>query len=375
MSCSLTASTSGVGSLISAADGSGILELRTGAGSGVAALTIDGSQHTSFSQNIQAPNTFGFKNRIINGDMRIDQRNLGASVTPTTGQFSVDRWSCFLSQASKYAIQQSTGSAALGFTKSLRISSLSAYSVAAGDYFFIKQPIEGNNVADLAWGTTSALPVTLSFWVQSSLTGTFGGVIRNGAANRSYPFTYTINSVGVFEYKTITIPGDTTGTWATDNTTGIEVLFGLGVGATYSGTAGSWSAGGYMSATGVTSIVGTNGATFNITGVQLVKGSADTSFDFRDYGRELLLCQRYFQFTRTACYGYGIAGFNMGVYIPWVVHMRATPTTQAQGGTSSNITTMAFNLTDFRGTEFYGNTSASAYSYWTNVYIAARAEL
>jgi hypothetical protein len=174
-------------------------------------------------------------------------------------------------------------------------TSSSAYAVLTGDYFAFSQQIEGNNVADLAWGTASAATVTLSFWVRSSLTGTFGGAVSNSAVNRSYPFTYTINAANTFEQKTITIAGDTSGTWLTDTGIGFRVWFGLGVGATYSGTANAWAGADYRSATGATSVVGTSGATFYITGVQLEVGSTATSFDARDYGRELILCQRYYE--------------------------------------------------------------------------------
>jgi len=240
---------------------------------------------------------YGFKNRIINGAMVIDQRNAGASITPTNGQFSVDRWACLLSAASKYTAQQNAAAVTppVGFIKYLGITSSSAYSVSAGDYFNIRQGIEGLNVADLAWGTASAATVTLSFWVRSSLTGTFGGGIVNGAGDRSYPYTYTISVANTWEQKTITIAGDTTGTWVTTNSNWGYIQFGLGAGATYSGTAGAWAVGNYLSATGAVSVVGTNGATFYITGVQLEKGSTATSFDYRPIGTELQLCQRYYE--------------------------------------------------------------------------------
>jgi len=236
----------------------------------------------------------GFKNRIINGAMVIDQRNAGASVTPINNQYTLDRWYGVLSQASKYTVQQST-TAPAGFINSLKVTSSSAYSIGAGDYFAIYQAIEGLNVADLAWGTASAKPVTLSFQVYSSLTGTFGGVINNSAIDRSYPYTYTISSANTWTSISVTIAGDTSGTWLTTNGVGLRVSFGLGVGSTYSGTAGAWAGALYISATGATSVVGTNGATFYITGVQLEKGSTATSFDYRPYGTELQLCQRYFE--------------------------------------------------------------------------------
>jgi hypothetical protein len=234
---------------------------------------------------------FGFKNRIINGAMVIDQRNAGASVTATGSNYSLDRWQMLASVTSKFTVQQSSTVPA-GFTKSLLVTSSAATLLGATDYYLITQKIEGFNTADLGWGAAGASSVTVSFWVRSSLTGTFGFVLRNSAANRLYPASYTINAANTFEYKTVTIAGDTTGTWLTDNSIGIEIDFGLGVGSTYSNTAGTWTTGG-LGTTGATSVVGTNGATWYITGVQLEKGTQATAFDWRPYTTEQLLCYRY----------------------------------------------------------------------------------
>lgn len=260
--------------------------------------TINGMTPTA--QSLQ-----GFRNRIINGNMVIDQRNAGASVTPSDGQYTLDRWKTFVSQASKISIQQNAGAVTppAGFTNYLGVTSLSAYSLTSGDYFAIVQNIEGFNVADMGWGAVGAQSVTLSFWVRSSLTGTFGGAFRNGAGNRSYPFTYTISAANTWEQKTLTIAGDTTGTWLKTNGNGGLVEFGLGVGSTYSGPAGAWAGAAYESATGATSVVGTSGATFYITGVQLEAGSVATPFEQIDYGRELIMCQRYLPAWRASASG------------------------------------------------------------------------
>jgi hypothetical protein len=239
----------------------------------------------------------GFKNRIINGDMRIDQRNAGASISPTSAAygFAVDRWPSYNSTAgSKFSIQRSTDAPST-FSNSTLVTSSSAYTVAAGDQFYFAQFIEGFNTADLAFGTASAKTVTLSFWVKSSLTGNFGGSLMNSAYNRSYPFTYTINSANTWEQKSVTIAGDTTGTWigSTDGL-GLRVHFGLGIGSTYSGTAGAWVAAERYAPTSAVSVVGTSGATWYITGVQIEVGSTATPFEVRPYGAELLMCQRYF---------------------------------------------------------------------------------
>ena len=275
---------------------------------------------------------FGFKNRIINGAMVIDQRNSGASITPADGAFSVDRWKYSLAQSSKFTTQQST-TAPAGFSNSILVTSSSAYSLLSSDNFNVIQWIEGYNTADLGWGAVGAQTITLSFWVRSSLTGTFGGSIVNNNQNYSYPFTYTINNANTFEYKTITIPGPTAGTWSNTTTTrNIGVWFSLGVGTTGSGTAGTWAASGYYSATGATSIVSNSGATWYITGVQLEKGSTATSFDYRSIGTELALCQRYLPaITATSAneiFGSGMVNTpsECRYFIPFQVTPRVSPT-------------------------------------------------
>ena len=307
MASSINASTSGGGGIITTADATGNLNIQSG-GSTVVAVTAAGATVTgtlaatgavTLTGSLNTPNTFGFKNRIINGGMVIDQRNAGASVTPTVdGTYTLDRCRMDLSQASKFSVQQNAGAVTppTGFTNYLGVTSSSAYSVLAGDYFDLAQNIEGFNVADLGWGTANAATVTLSFWVRSSLTGTFGGAFKNSAGTRSYPFTYSIPTANTWTSINVTVAGDTGGTWiGATNGIGLRLQIGLGVGSTYSGTAGAWAAINYVSATGATSVVGTNGATFYITGVQLEKGSTATSFDFRAYSTELAMCQRYYQ--------------------------------------------------------------------------------
>jgi hypothetical protein len=283
------------------------------------------------SGGVFAPVSSVFRSRIINGGMVIDQRNAGASITPTASNtFSVDRWQAVLSQASKYSLQQDAGAVTppVGFNDYLGATSLSAYTVGAGENFSIRQFIEGYNVADLGWGTANAKTVTLSFWVRSSLTGTFGGSLKNSAADRSYPFSYTITAANTWEFETITIAGDTTGTWLTTNGIGIQLIFGLGNGSSVSGTAGAWAAGNFNNATGATSVVGTNGATFYITGVQLEVGTQATSFEYRQYQQELALCQRYFQtYVLTTLFPARANSTTSLVFNPFLtVPLRASPT-------------------------------------------------
>jgi hypothetical protein len=354
-------------------------------------VAVSGESITFNDSSVQttAATGFGFKNRIINGAMVIDQRNAGASVTPTSGSYTLDRFYFSLSQASKLTSQQNAGAVTppAGFTKYLGVTSSSAYTVGASEIFAVAQQIEGYNIADLAWGTASAATVTLSFWVRSSLTGTFGGVINNDGSSRSYPFSYTISVANTWEQKSITIAGDTSGTWGSTNGTGINLRFGLGVGSTVSGTAGAWSGSTFYSATGAVSVVGTSGATFYITGVQLEKGSTATSFDYRTYGTEFSLCQRYFALNTPGC-GKTSTTTNMSGTIGCPVTLRDVPTVSLFNGTNKvadlgvafrNITA----ITAWEGATVYGGnltctvstTTSGAVSTYLGGAIALIAEL
>ena len=308
--------------------------------------------------SLGAGNASIMKNRIINGAMVIDQRNAGASVTNTASDtYTLDRWKYYADQSSKFTVQQNAGSVTppAGFKNYLGITSLSSYSVPAGELYLLRQVIEGYNMADLAWGTADAKTVTFSFWVRSSLTGTFGGTVANNSQNYTYPFSYTISAANTWEQKTITITGATSGTWLSTNGNGITVAFGLGVGSSLSGTAGAWVASSVYGVTGATSVVGTSGATFYITGVQLEVGSSATGFEYRQYGQEFALCQRYY--TKFIA-GTAQTSFILGVCnsttnaigsAPLPVSMRSSPTVnystlRAYDGVASNaVTAVAVN--------------------------------
>ena len=287
--------------------------------------------------NIGAGNASIMKNRIINGAMMIDQRNAGASVTnAATTAYTLDRFQYYASQASKFTIQQNAGSVIppVGFSNYVGITSLSAYTPSAGEQFIFGQMLEGFNTADLQFGTSNAKTVTLSFWVRSSLTGTFGASLINSAYNRSYPFSYTISSANTWQQISVTIAGDTTGTWiGSTNGVGIRLYFSLGCGSTSQGTANAWVAAEKETVTGETQIVGTNGATFYITGVQLEVGSSATGFEYRQYGQELALCQRYYwaligaQANTGASLGQAYTSTSANSFqIPFPVQLRAIPT-------------------------------------------------
>ena len=238
-----------------------------------------------------------FKNRIINGQMMIDQRNAGASVTVNSGTsgFSLDRFGYNNQSGANITIQRSSV-VPVGFQNSLLVTVTSSNSPTSSQFGRLYQGIEGFNMSDLAWGTANAQSISISFWVRSSVTGTHSMVLNNGAGSYAYPFTYTISSANTYEYKTVTIPGPTAGTWGTDNSCFCYLSIGFGSGSSTVASAGSWaSASGFVNgATGSVNLCATNGATFYITGVQLEKGTSATAFDYRPYGTELALCQRYY---------------------------------------------------------------------------------
>lgn len=286
-------------------------------------ITYGGSNITFPDGSTQntSPQT-GFVNRIINGDMRIDQRNAGASVSFSTAtRFPTDRWNGYSDQANSTG--QSSTIAPTGFINSLAITVGTGSPPSAGQVSRLEQRIEGLNVFDLGFGTAAAQPVTISFWVRSSVTGTHSGVLSNVSGNRSYPFTFVITSANTWEYETVTIPGDTSGTWTTDNSTGMKLMFNFGTGSTYLGTAGAWAGATLFGATGSVQLTATTGATFYITGVSLVKGSTALPWEFRSIGQELALCQRYYQVV--AFVGTAVTTGEMGATGVFKVTMRTPP--------------------------------------------------
>jgi hypothetical protein len=303
---------------------------------------------------VAAPtNSMGFRNRIINGDMRIDQRNAGAAVTinSSTATYTLDRFVAVGQATDGVFTVQQVSDAPAGFINSLKVTTTTAdASIGASQDYSVRHYIEGLNVADLGWGTASAQSVTFSFKAKSSITGTFSGSITNSAQDRSYVFTYTINSANTWEDKTVTIAGDTSGTWLTTNGRGIHINWMIGAGSTFFGTPNTWAAGFARAASGQVNVIGTLSATWQITGVQLEAGSVASPFERRDYGRELAMCQRYAvridaasdTYTR---YGIGecVLTTQADIFIPMPVEMRTKPTSLTTTGTASNYAMYAAN--------------------------------
>jgi hypothetical protein len=309
--------------------------------------TLDSSAGLTFSDSSNqqyAASPYVLKNRIINGDMRIDQRNAGASLTNGAGltTYCVDRWNFYGTSGSKFSAQQNAGSVTLpaGFSKYLGFTSLSANTPSSSDFYYVVQPIEGFNFADIGFGTSNAKTITLSFQVYSSLTGTFSGCVGNGT--RSYPFTYSVASANTWTQASITIVGDTTGTWTgATNGAAINVFFNLGSGATNLGTAGAWASANYVGSTSSVNILGTNGATWYITGVQLEIGTSATPFERRLYNQELANCQRYYEVLYNPAntinaLSYTLTGSVANSWLIWYFKQtkRASPTFALGSGTA-----------------------------------------
>jgi len=301
-------------------------------------------------------------NRIINGDMRIDQRNNGAA--GTAGAYTADRWYYVASQASKLTWQRGTG-VAPGFPYQLGFNTSSAYTPLAADYFVITQPIEADMVSDFAFGTPQAQLVTLSFWVYSSLAGQFGGSLRNGAANnRGCPFAYSVPAANTWTKITVTIPGDTGGTWTlSGNSSGLVLTFDLGSGANVRGPAGVWASSPLLGANGSVNPVATNGASFVVTGVKLEIGSVATPYNRQSLAKSQADCERYFRWIIFNMeWQAGAAGNYMMQSIP--LSMRAAPTMGASV-VDPNATPLTRN--------FMGSGPQYTLSYGVGVYIQAAA--
>lgn len=310
----------------------------------------------------QIPSTpSGRRNLIINGAMVIDQRNSGSSVTLNSAEnkFATDRFAAYGNTTATVTSQRVTDSPD-GFENSYKVTVTTAQSGdVAASRLQVFQAIEGYTAAHLQFGTSNAETVTLSFWVKASATGTYGGALVNGAANRSYPYEYTVSSANTWEYKTITVSGDTSGTWATDNTAGLYVMWGLGVGSNYLGTANQWNGAYDIQPTGSKDIRGTLNATWQVTGVQLEVGSVATEFEHRSYGEELALCERYYEIANP------LATLASGTYIYGqvisAVAKRAAPT-------GSLISARYYRPAVFDVTTTSGFTMGSASSLNSNGY-------
>ena len=314
-------------------------------------------------------------NRIINGDMRIDQRQGGASGTAVG--YTIDRWAYSATQTSKGTWQRNSGNST-AFPYALSFSSSSAYTPVAGDSFQFYQAIEADMIGDFQWGLATAQPVTLSFSAASSLTGTFSGAIRNYANTRSYPFTFSLPTANVFTQIAITIPGDTAGTWVMQGNVGAMYLnFDLGSGATYRAPAGAWATGNFSGANGSINVVATNNGRFFVTGVKLEIGSAATPFNRQSLAKSMADCQRYYQVGTLLLSGQATAAgqsFSTSSMAPVVMRLPGPWAPTMTSNANSNWTMSALSYTSLGCFTVIGASVAAGIA-GINVNFSASAEL
>ena len=313
-----------------------------GTGASTAAITIDSSSGGCSANITNRPN----ENYLINGGCVVDQRNSGSAVT---SGFAIDRTQIEGFDGGGTGTGQRVTDSPSGFTHSLKITVTGTdTSLASTDFYTLRQIIEGQNIAHLGFGASGGTSVTLSFFVKSSLTGTFSCSLGNGDNDRSYPITYTISSADTWEKKTMTFPADTTGTWGTDNGRGFSVRWSLGAGSGRLGTANQWNGSQAHGATGTTNLFATNGATFQITGLKLESGTVATDFEHKTFAQEALDCKRYYQIIEgtsdLVMFGSGRASGTSHALVPvqLAVPLRASPTissTNYSGWTASNAET------------------------------------
>ena len=299
------------------------------------------------------------RNILKNGGQTVDQRNSGSAITLTSShQYATDRFICRLGTSSSSTAQR-VADAPDGLYNSVKITigtGATPSAATATGYFAYKT--EGLDTSHLNFGSSNAETITLSFYVKSSLTGSFGVTVANDALNRSFPSSYTINSANTWERKSITVTGDTSGTWATTNAAAFYLLWDLGCGSDVKGTANTWAGADYRGgATGTTNVCATSSATWYITGVQMEIGTEATPFEVRSYGDELARCQRYYydlqQAGTTSGNEVGITGCNYNGnnffgQVTFPVTMRATPTLSSGGDWASrdgnnNVLTTVFS--------------------------------
>jgi len=275
-------------------DTSGEVTIQAPSVAGTNTLTLPATSSTLATQN-----SLGVRNLIINGDMRINQRgNYSTTVNGTGVFYSVDRWlGRGKASAGVFNIlaNSSLGEQPDRFTNHVVLDVTTASTPTSNDSYSFQQFIEGYNISKLNWGTSAAKSITLSFWAKSTLTGTFGGSVANGDYNRFNPFSYTISAANTWEYKTVTITGDTSGSWSTTNGNSMRVIFSIGAGSGRLGTAGTWTSSVLEGVTGQTNHIATNGSNLRITGVQIEEGTSATPFEHLQFGQQLALCQRYYE--------------------------------------------------------------------------------
>jgi hypothetical protein len=308
-------------------------------------------------------------NAVINGAMAIAQRGAGSGTG--SGRYPVDRFSIEYG-AGTYTTERATDGPINVSPYSLKVTATTPGTRNAADYYQLIHNLEGQNVMQFSFGSSGASTITISFWVKSSVTGSYSGTLSSGSNLKCFAFTYSISSANTWERKTVTIPGDTAGgtsAYPVDQNTGLRLRLSLGNGTDYNASStGSW-----LTETNKTSVAGsvgwaqTSGATFFLTGVQLEAGPTANAFrgNANTIQGELAACQRYAfsvnipsegSFTRFGL-GQAFAGTSAAVQLYPPVRLRAAPTSITTAGT----------IALFDGSTFFDSTSITMDTPTTNV--------
>lgn len=304
------------------------------------ASTVSDPQRISYpvvlTSDISANNqVIGFRNRIINGNMRIDQRNVGASIAATNFNYCTDRWAPYTNFTNIGTTQQGTSNPPTGFTNYLNWLNSATLTTSTTSFLGLHTYLEGNTVADLLYGTANCQTMTLSFWVyvNTGCTGNYSFVIRNSATTVSYASFYIVPTASVWQKVTLVIPGAPSGTWVTDTGYGMELMWGLhgsGTLAAPLASYGTWTANNYIGTANMVNLGAISGSGFNITGVQFELGSLATKFEWRPWETEMRMCQRYYEksYDYATVKGSNVNSTNTGIL--WVIATNANQTTHIE---------------------------------------------
>ena len=344
---------------------------------------LDASGGTTATVNGYTPTASNMagRNRIIGGDFTTNPWQRGTSFAAiANGSYFADRWSIGYTTTAVVTASKATDAPTANeagiFTQycaSLAVTTADT-SIAASDRFVLRHIVEGLNAASFGFGQAGSRNVTLSFWVKGTKTGVHCVGIRNSADDRAYVAEYTIVTTNTWEYKTLTIPVDTTGTWLYDTGVGLFLQFALMAGTTYQTTANTWTAGSFFATANQVNALDAISNTFKIALVQLEAGSTATDFEYRPYGTELALCQRYFQNGHVYCLAYSSTGSGFGDRAPFPTVMRATPSITYSNTVYLNASGITTNEVDIYGVSpQVATTTTSATRYISD--FAAAAEL
>jgi hypothetical protein len=284
----------------------------------------------------------GSRNRIHNPLFRMNRRN-GTGLTNfpagTAPTFGVDRWyGSAIAGGGGFSVQTTLTGGPAGVVSYVRLATVTAKgSLAAGDYHYFAQAIEGTDFYDLQWGTASAVPAVLTFWVRASIAGTYSLALHSPAFAQSYVATYSVTLANTWQFVTISIAAPSIGTWPTTAVTTGGIKFDLGQGTTFSSAAGVWVAGNKGVAPGSVAMVSNALATLDIAQIQLEPGTTATAFDRRPDPIELIITGRYYESSQFNLAGYQLIGGAVQQFIPATIYKRASPNVTLVGSATVNV--------------------------------------